>query len=258
MEVLKINDNPRWQRRLLIGTPTLGIIRYEWAHARYSQTVPVNWEAAGLDIAYNNGQMIRNDPIGFSIDDAYNLIVKVAIDRGVEWLLTIEDDVILPPETLVKIGQYMDKGDIPIVSGLYYLKAEPTQPLLFRGRGNGSYTKFKIGDKVWCDGLPMGILLTHMSIIKWFWENAKPYQVSSGDHVRRVFETPRKTYIDPETGGVSTVSGTQDLYFFDMILDNKVLQKTGWKKIGRKKYPFLCDTSIFCKHIDRATGRQFP
>lgn len=257
MEVIKYNPK-RWKRRLMIGTPTLGLVRHEWAAARYSQCTPVNWEASGVDVRYNNGQIIRRDPIGFSVADAYNLIVKAAVERGVEWLLTVEDDVIMPPDTFVKVGQYMDNGDVPVMSGLYYLKGSPTQPLVFRGRGNGAYTNFKLGDKVWADGIPMGLMLIHMSIIRWFWENSPEYKLCSGDTVRRVFDTPRNSYLDPETGGIMTIGGTQDLYFCDRVMDEGVLAKTGWKKVGRRKYPFLVDTSIFCKHIDLSTGRQYP
>jgi len=259
MEILDHNTNKRWIKKLLVTTPTLGIVRYEWAHARYNTTMPVNWEATGFDIKYDSGHgFFGYAPVGFSVADAYNQIVKKALELGVEWVLTIEDDVIVPPDIFLKTAQYMDEGKIPIVSGLYYLKAEPTIPLIFRGRGNGAYKDFKIGDKVWVDGLPMGCLLIHASILKWFWENSPGYKLPNGEETRAVFETPRKVFLDPQTGGQYIKAGTQDLYFFDRMIDEKVLQKTGWGKIARRKYPFLCDTSIFCRHIDRNTGRQFP
>jgi hypothetical protein len=240
----------KWKKRLLIGIPTIGWIRYEWAHARYGQVIPINWEASGLDLNYT--------AVNYSIDDAYNLIVKHALDLGVEWLLTIEDDVILPMNCFVKMAEYMNDGTIPVVSGLYYTKAVPAEPLVFRGRGNGAYKKWKWGEKVWCDGLPMGCLLIHTSLLKWFYDNMEKYRVPTGEEVSRVFETPRQISFDQETMMYSRQEGTQDLYFFDRVMIEKVLQKTGWKDIGRKKYPYLCDTSIFCKHIDRNTGKQYP
>lgn len=236
-----------WTRRLLISTPTLGLIRYEWHHARAGQVIPVNWQAFGFE------------PMGYWIDDAYNLIVYHALEGfKTTWLLTIEDDVILHPETFKKMSQYMDSENVPIVSGLYYTKSMPAEPLVFRGRGNGSFYKWKLGEKVWTDGLPMGCLLIHTSILKWFWENTEEYQVHTGEKVHRVFETPRRAWFDPKTGAYQRQEGTQDLYFFDRIIEFDVLRKTGWKQIARRKYPFLCDTEIFCKHIDRSTGKQYP
>jgi len=236
-----------WKRRLLISTPTLGLIRYEWHNARSAQIIPVNWQAFGFD------------PMGYSVDDAYNLIVNYALFVAqTTWLMTIEDDVILPPDAFKKMSQYLDSEKIPIVSGLYTTKSLPAEPLVFRGRGNGSFYNWKQGDKVWCDGLPMGFLLIHTSILRWFWDNTEEYQVHSGEKIHRVFETPKKIWFNPETGEYARQEGTQDLYFFDRIMEYEVLKKTGWKQIARRKYPFLCDTSIFCKHIDRMTGKQYP
>jgi hypothetical protein len=115
-----------------------------------------------------------------------------------------------------------------------------------------------MGQKIWVDGLPMGCLLLHTSLLKWFWDNCEEYEVTTGEKVRRIFETPRKIFIDPVNNYFETKSGTQDLYFFDRIIDNDVLKKTGWKDIARRKYPFLCDTSILCRHIDRNSGKQYP
>jgi len=261
MEILDHNTNPRWKKRLLVSTPTLGNIRYEWAHARYNQIIPVNWEATGFDVkvsADKDCAFLQYAPIGFSVEDAYNCMVKKAVELGVDWVLTIEDDVIVPPDLMVKLSHYMNDEKIPIISGLYYLKANPTLPLVFRGRGNGAYTDFKVGDKVWCDGVPMGCLLIHTSILKYFWEREKEYTLPNGEITKKVFETPRKTFIDPQTLGVYIQAGTQDLDFCDRIIDQEVLKQTGWKNIARRKYPFLCDTSIFCRHIDRNTGRQYP
>jgi hypothetical protein len=202
--------------------------------------------------------MLSCNPIGFGIDDAYNLITKKAIEVGVEWVLIIEDDVLIPADCFLKMTQYMEEGKTPIVSGLYYLKASPTLPLVFRGRGNGAFKNFKIGGKVWCDGVPMGCLLVHADILKYMWDNSPEYQVCDGQSAKRVFETPRKQFLDPETGGIFSLMGTQDLYWCDRILDEKVLKKSGWEKIGRRRYPFLVDTSIFCKHIDLNTGIAYP
>jgi len=44
---------------------------------------------------------------------------------------------------------------------------------LYRGRGNGSFRDFKVGDKVWCDGVPFGCTLIHGSIIKALWNESE-------------------------------------------------------------------------------------
>jgi len=256
MEPLVHAKNKLWKKRLMVGTPTLGLIRYEWAEHRYNQIIPMNWELQGFTCTYN--KWLHLGPIGYSIDDAYNLITDVAVKREVAWLLIIEDDVIVPHNLFVKVSEYMDKGDIPIVSGLYYLKASPTQPLIFRGRGNGAFTYFKPGDKVWADGIPMGCLLVHMSILKHMYEVAPYYKTQDGTKLKKVFETPRKQFYDPATLGTCNLMGTQDLFWCDTIINENILEKTGWKKVAKRKYPFLVDTGIFCRHIDINTGKQYP
>jgi len=240
----------KWKKRTLISTPTEGWIRFEWAHSRYGQIMPMNWEASGFDLGYT--------AMGYSIEDAYNLITKQALDLKVDWLVTIEDDVLLPPDFFIRLEEYQRKETIPVVSGVYYLKASPTLPLVFRGRGNGAFTDWKIGDKVWCDGLPMGCLMIHTSLLKWMWEHTEEYKTCDGAKLHKVFRTPQMTFYDPECQGFSKKSGTQDLYFFDQLLENKVLEKTGWKSVAKKEFPFLCDTGMFCKHICRQTGRLYP
>lgn len=243
---LKIYRGQKFKTSTLIATPTEGTVRYEWVRARYSQVIPMNYEASYCEM------------IGYPIDDAYNLIVKRAIEVDVEWLIVIEDDVLIPPDTLTKLEAYQRKGDIPIVSGLYYLKASPTIPLVFRGRGNGAYTDWKLGQKVWCDGFGMGCLLINTKILKWFWDRSEEYTACDGTRTKRVFESPRKTFFDPQSGQYGSMSGTQDLYFYDKCMEFNVFKETGFTKVSRKKYPLLCDTTIFCRHIDRYSGKQYP
>ena len=139
---------------------------------------------------------------GYSIADAYNLITRKALEIGVDWLIIIEDDVMIPPTGLLKMAEYIDKGKEPVVSGLYYTKSVPAEPSVFRGRGNGAYKKWKYGDKIRCDGIPMGFLLLHTSILRWMWDREEHYKAPDGADLRRVFETPKKIYYDPERGGL--------------------------------------------------------
>jgi hypothetical protein len=157
----------------------------------------------------------------------------------------------------VKLADYMNKGDIPVVSGLYYLKGDPSEPIVYRGRGNSFYDNWKRGQKVWVDGVPTGCLLVHMSVMKEIYKDAEPYN-ALGRQVRKVFETPSKVYEDPETGRKEAMHGTSDLFWCDHVRNNGILKKAGFEKIGRKKFPFLLDTSMLCKHIDLTTGQQYP
>jgi hypothetical protein len=251
--VLMKNTGKPPKNRLLVGTPSLGTVRMEWATARWGACIPCNWSA--ITITEFMSSIV---PMDYQIADAYNLICKTAVEQNVEWLLTIESDNILPSDAFIKINNYMLDGDIPVVSALYFTKSEPAEPLIYRGLGNSYFDKWKFGDKIWVDGCPMGLLLIHSSIIRAMW-NESPEYIVNGITTRRIFETPNTVKIDPETGGLNTNTGTQDLAWCKRLIDGKFLEKAGWSDFSKKHpvYPILIDTNLYCRHIS-SDGIQFP
>lgn len=244
------NPGP-WMNRILIGTPSTGTVRMEWVMARYGPAIPTNWSATDVI------QWISTfAPLKYLVADAQNLIVKTLVEKNIEWLLLIEHDNLLPPDAFIRINRYMLDGIIPVVSGLYFTKSDPPEPLLYRGRGTSFYTKWKMGDKVWVDGVPTGTLLIHGSILKAMWKESPEYNVN-GIITRRVFQTPEKIWQDPESKGYHLQIGTSDLAWCERVIKEEFFKKAGWPEYQKIKYPFLIDTNIFVKHIDES-GRQFP
>lgn len=247
---LNVNKGP-WMNRVLIGTPMTGLVRAEWVMARFGQIIPTNWSATDCI------QWISTyAPLKYLVPDAQNLIVKEVLAKDFEWLLLIEHDNVLPPDAFIRINEYMRDGKIPIISGLYFTKSVPPEPLLYRGRGNSFFKDWKMGEKVWVDGIPTGFTLIHHSILKAMWAEAPEYVINN-QVVRRVFETPEKVWKDPETGGTHMQVGTSDLQFCETVMKNDIFTKAGWPEFAKKKYPFLVDTNIYIKHITD-DGRQFP
>jgi len=244
-----VNTEPT-MRKVLLGTPTLGTVRMEWHNALASIVIPCNW---------SNGMV---SPIGFRVPDAQNLIVQQVLAGGFDWLLLLEDDVVPPPDLFLKFEPYMDRGDIPIVSGLYHVKGTNPipQPMIYRGRGNGTYRKWKPGDLVWADGVPTGCLLVHRKILQILWDEAEDYTLKPAGGsltLRRVFDTPRSVSIDMGTGAYLKTIGTSDLHFCEQVRTKKVLARAGWPDLQKQRYPFLVDTGIACGHIDRLSGQVF-
>jgi hypothetical protein len=190
------------------------------------------------------------------VADAQNLIVRECLARDFEWLLLLEDDVIPPADLFVRLNHYMREAKTPVVSGLYYTKSNPSEPLIYRGRGNGAFLDFKMGEPVWCDGVPTGCLLVHQALLRAMWGESEEYQVY-GQTTRRVFETPVKSWINPEDGSVNTITGTSDLDWCSRIMRDGFFEKAGWDDYAEREHPFLVDTSIMCKHIT-PDGAVFP
>jgi hypothetical protein len=252
-----INDsgNNKYKQRMLVATPTTGLVRMEWVASRYNQTIPTNWGKTDM-IQYMNGYV----PLRYTVHDAQNLAVKACLEGGFEWLLFIEHDTMPPLDAFWRFTEYMDKGDIPVVSGLYFTRSVPPEPMVYRGRGNHYFRGWKLEDKVWVDGVPTGLLLIHSSLLQAVWDDSPEYVISHTSQVqaaRRVFETRAQSWFNEETGAQETLVGTSDLDFCSKVIKGNYLEKAGWPKIAKMKYPFLIDTQIFAKHIN-PDGTQFP
>jgi hypothetical protein len=242
------------RKKILIGIPTLGVVRIEFDIARRSLIVPINWSNGEMIAAHGPSSVVAE---GYTTPDAQNVIVMQCLENGFEWCLFYEDDTLPPADALIRLDEHMAEMKYPIVSGLYFSKSHPTWPLVFRGRGNGAFMNFTLGDQVMCDGVPTGFVLIHRSILEWFAKNSPKYQIPDGRTISRIFEFPRAAWYDPEQDAYFSTMGTSDLYFCDRILKEKVLSKTGWGHLAKEQYPFLCDTRIFCGHID-INGQRWP
>lgn len=240
------------QRRILIGVPMTGLVRSEWAFARMCQIIPCNWSSS--DCVH---WLPQASPIGYAVAEARNIVVNKAVTEGFEWLLFLDHDVVIPPDTFVRIDEYIRNGDIPVVSGLYFAKAHPPAPLIYRGRGNGHYKDWTAGDKVWVDGIPMGLTLINTKVLKCMWDDAPEYVAGGNQKVRRVFDTPFGMNVDPEKRTWDSFAGTEDLAWCNRVIAGKYLKKAGFPEIQAKKYPFLMDTALFGKHMTN-DGQIYP
>lgn len=246
-----VKNSAPLHNRVLVAIPMTGVIRAEFALARWSQVIPTNWSAKDLI------QWVDTfSPLGFMVADARNVCVQEAVTQDFEWLLFIDHDVVLPSDAFIRINDYMRERKWPVVSGLYFTKSNPAEPLIYRGRGNSYFADWEIGDKVPVDGVPMGITLIHVPLLKAMYEESEEYLVGS-TIVRRVFETPAKVLQNPETMSTHMLVGTEDLAWCTRVMTENFLEKSGWKKHQKMEFPFLMDTNIFCRHVDM-NGVQYP
>lgn len=254
--VVQDSQDPGYVNKILVATPTTGLVRIEWVMGRFGQIIPVNWSMVQV-----NQFMNAYIPLRYSVANAQNLIVKEVIKHDFEWLFLVEHDVVMPPDTFMRMGNYMREKQVPVVSGLYYTRSRPATPLVFRGRGTGFYSDWKFGDLVWVDGAPTGCLLIHCGILRSMWEESEVYFIQHPDgrrdETRRVFRTPRDSWFDPETGSFNMTSGTSDLDWCTRVMKEEHFKKSGWDEYQEMEFPFLIDTNIFAKHIN-PDGEVFP
>jgi len=238
-------------KRILIFTPTTGLVRVEWVQARYGQIIPTNWSF--VEMQQHLAPWLS---VHYQLADAQNLMAKEVVEGDYEWVIYIEHDNLIPPDAFLRLNQYINDHDVPVVSGLYFLKSDITEPLVYRGRGTSHFKDWKLGDKVWCDGIPFGFRLENAGLIKAAWETSKEIVVN-GVHTREVFKQPNSIWFDNESGGMVAKGGTTDLEWCTRIMEEGLLEKAGYPKYQKMKYPFLVDTNIFVRHID-PNGTMWP
>ena len=239
------------RKRLMISVPITGLLRAEWAMAKFGQAIPTNWSHQEIL------QWIDTyAPLGFMVADARNVAVQKFIEGKFDWLFFIDHDVVMPMDTFVTWNQYMLKGDVPIWGGLYFTKSTPSEPLMYREPGRGYFDKWKLGDKVWVGGMGLGCNVIHRALLESIYKDSEDYQIGQLK-LRRVFETPQNVTFDAEHNAWLSDGGTEDLHFYKRLKTGGHYKKAGWGKFQEKKYPLLCDTKIFCRHIDW-DGTQYP
>jgi len=97
-----------------------------------------------------------------------NIVHKFMYERKgeSEWLLFVDDDIELPTDALVRLL----KHDKPFVTGVYYRRSPPCDPLIYRQTEEGWYMPllpdddYKTGDLVEVDGCGLGCALIHRSV----------------------------------------------------------------------------------------------
>lgn len=239
------------KKRLLISAPMTGNLRSEWVLARYSQVVPCNWSMSDATVIIDS-----YSPLGFLVAEARNVACDLAIKENFDWVCFIDHDVILPPDFFLRINDVMIEGKYPVWGGLYFTKSIPSEPLIYRGVGNGYYDKWHFGDKVWVDGYGLGCHLINGNLIREIGK-VSPWYECDGRKIRQIFESPSKVWFDPENNSWEKSGGTEDLFFYNRLIKEGILANAGWPELQKKQFPFMCDTSLFCRHIDES-GRQFP
>jgi hypothetical protein len=238
-------------KRIMIGIPMTGLLRSEWVMARYSQVIPCNWSQVEA-IQW----LDQYSPLDFSVADARNFIATAAVDQGFEWLFFLDHDTVLPPASFLKLNELMIKKEYPVWSGLYFTRSVPAEPLVYRGRGNGYFADWEMGDLVEVDGLPMGCTLISVKLLKVLYDESVEY-MAGPYKVRQIFLTPSRVWFEPDARSWFTSTGTEDLEWCTRVMRTGALKKAGWDEFADKEFPFVVDTSIFCRHIDMS-GVQYP
>jgi len=137
------------------GDGTVSNVTHDWANSAASL-------GGGLAVTVLRLQ-IRN----FRVDLAKERLAELALANHVHWMFFLDDDVICPPDTLLKmIKLWRSDPKYKVISGVYWSKSDPPHPLIFRGNLEGSYWDWTVQDLITADGAGAGCLFVDAEVFK--------------------------------------------------------------------------------------------
>ena len=69
---------------------------------------------------------------GSLVYDSRNKLARQALEFGADYTVWFDSDMIFEPDTLKKLIEHLEKDDCDIISGLYFRRAVPFTPVLFK------------------------------------------------------------------------------------------------------------------------------
>lgn len=190
------------------------------AYTLHTDTVTVAW-AMGIRRLQLPGQFIA--VAGMPFDHARNSACMACLERGFDWLFSLDSDVIPPPDAVLRLMAHRQ----PIISGVYHRRSNPAGvPVMQRPLGQWvrQYPPNKV---IEVDTVGAGCLLIHKSVL----ERLPPQRPQAGKHwFNWAVDCP------PEHNPVAPMS--EDYTFAQWSI------KHGYK--------VLVDTSVQCLHVGYA------
>jgi hypothetical protein len=147
-------------------------------------------------------------------------IVEDALKHDYDRVLFIDSDIILTPHTFIKL---FNSGK-DMVTGVYYTKSEPSQPVIFKKTGDGCYVNYPKDEIVEIESAGLGCCLIKTEIFKTLRTKGE------------------ETFFKLNPISVKNFEG-EDFFFFNLC-----------KKHGIKLW---CDTSLQVGHIDKDNNIYF-
>jgi glycosyltransferase involved in cell wall biosynthesis len=203
-----VNNTYNITAGLVVAIPAVGRpVSVEWAISLAAQNYPLNLSKAFYVIGGENTDIARNKA------------VEYALEKKANYLWFLDDDVQVPFFTARQLIYTLEQSDAMIVGGIYCSKHLPPEPLVYRGKGQGAFWKWKLEEIFEVDGIGGGCMMINMEVFKHL---EKPY-----------FKTVDKVITEgTEVGN----SATEDLYFCNKVRD------AGFK--------ILADAHVMCRHWD--------
>lgn len=204
--------------------PTRGMIPAKAVQSWWSMMTPMNQK------------FTRMFGIKMEVGESYNWMLDVILNneelKNWKYILTLEEDNIVPPDGLMKLYESIEGGvdgnKYDVVGGLYWTKGEDGQPMIYgdpKVEPRNYIPQKPVADSVVpANGLGMGFNLFRLDMFK-------------DERLTRPFFKTLQEF--DRAKGVSMA--TQDMYFYDAA--------------GKLGYKFACDCRVKIGHYDAVNDK---
>ena len=158
---------------------------------------------------------------------ARNIVVEKAMEINVKYLFFIDTDVFPNTDIITRLMSH----NKPIVTGIYYMKSYPAQPVIFQKMGDGPYWNYPVEELFEIGGAGLGCTFIDMEVFDKFKEKGLPFFKEDWKYKK-------------DDGSTVSVNVGEDHWFFMKA-----------KELGYKVY---CDSSCLCDHVEEKNGATFP
>lgn len=110
-------------------------------------TVPTQF-AASLALLRKDEDTVIGFKMGSLVHMARNDLALAAVQMGADCVLWLDSDMVFEPDTLERLLKDYEQGKGDIISGIYFKRVAPFNPVLYEMFDIGEETKYKLQAKI--------------------------------------------------------------------------------------------------------------
>lgn len=203
---------------IAIGIPFGGrMVHPKWALSLKTIDFPVNTTQTLISVE------------GKDIDTARNDIVRTAIEQNCRYLFFLDDDVLIPRQAIMGLGNILDQSDddTMVATGIYCTKTYIPAPVIYRNDTSGAFWDWQLNQVFDIDSCGAGCMMVNMKLFQHleepYFKTSQEYKEINGEQILHIV--------------------SEDIYFC--------------RKVREAGFKIKAHGSIVCPHYDDTQKKFF-
>ena len=147
-------------------------------------------------------KFILCNPRRMSIDRMRNFCAAMVLEHEIDYLMFIDDDVLLPEDAFTKMIPFIESGEANIIAGVTLIRGYPFHPMIFnfKDKDNHYYNDYQEhvdeNGLVTCDAVGFSCCIIDVNILK---QVTPPYFITGEKHTEDIYFCQKATRQIPGT-----------------------------------------------------------